>query len=77
MTATASRLHRRRQKDLAPKPEYVVSTGFNGVKARLAMLHGRRKLNAIPIRAGQTMRRAPNATGHVGRERRRDQAKDR
>ena len=34
------------QKDLAPKPEYVVNTSeFNDVKARLAMLHGRRKLD--------------------------------
>src|ERR1700692_1721964 len=34
------------QKDLAPKPEYVVTTSeFNDVKARLAMLHGKRKVD--------------------------------
>jgi predicted Zn-dependent protease len=33
------------QKNLTPKPEYVVNTSeFNDVKARLAMLHNRRKV---------------------------------
>jgi len=47
------------QKDLAPKPEHVVNTSeFNDVKARLAMLHGRCKLdNSDPSRP--TLRRAP------------------
>ena len=47
------------QKDLAPKSEYVVNTSeFNDVKARIAMLHGRRKLNlSDPSRP--TLRRAP------------------
>jgi predicted Zn-dependent protease len=47
------------QQDLAPKPEYVVNTSeFNDVKARIAMLHGRRKLNlSDPSRP--TLRRAP------------------
>jgi len=50
------------QKDLAPKPEYVVNTSeFNDVKARLAMLHGRRKLdnNSDPNRP--KLRRAPGS----------------
>src|SRR5580692_883616 len=41
------------QKVLAPKPEYVVNTSeFNDVKARLAILHGRRKpdTNSDPSR---------------------------
>src|SRR3982750_4315614 len=34
------------QKDLAPKPEYVVNTSeFNDVKARLAMMHNKRKVD--------------------------------
>ena len=34
------------QKILAPKPEYVVTTSeFNDVKARLTMLHNRRKVD--------------------------------
>jgi predicted Zn-dependent protease len=47
------------QKDLEPKPEYVVNTSeFNDVKARLAMLHGKRKVdNTDPSRP--TLRRAP------------------
>jgi len=49
------------EKDLAPKPEYVVNTSeFNDVKARLAMLHGRRKVdNTDPSRP--TLRRAPGS----------------
>jgi predicted Zn-dependent protease len=55
------------QKDLAPKPEYVVSTSeFNDVKARLVMLHGRRKLNTNTDPSRPTLRRAPGSgTGPV------------
>jgi predicted Zn-dependent protease len=54
------------QKDLTPKPEYVVNTSeFNDVKARLAMMHGRRKTdNSDPNKP--TLRRAPGTgTGPV------------
>jgi len=50
------------QKDLKPKTEYVVNTSeFQDVKARLAMLHNRRKVdnNADPSRP--TLRRAPGS----------------
>jgi len=48
------------QKDLAPKPEYVVNTSeFNDVKARIAMLHGRRKLETNADPSKPTLRRAP------------------
>ena len=41
------------QKDLAPKPEYVVNTSeFNDVKARLAMCTASASLRTIPTRAG-------------------------
>jgi predicted Zn-dependent protease len=55
------------QKDLVPKPEYVVSTSeFNDVKARLAMLHGRRKLDTNSDPSRPTLRRAPSSgTGPV------------
>jgi predicted Zn-dependent protease len=55
------------QQDLAPKPEYVVSTSeFNDVKARLAMLHGRRKLDTNSDPGRPTLRRAPGSgTGPV------------
>ncbi len=50
------------QKDLKPRPEYVVTTSeFNDVKARLAMLHGRRKLDAAPDANRPTLRRAPGS----------------
>lgn len=50
------------QKDLAPKPEYVVSTSeFNDVKARLMMLHGRRKLDTNSDPSRPTLRRAPGS----------------
>jgi predicted Zn-dependent protease len=50
------------QKDLAPKPEYVVSTSeFNDVKARLIMLHGRRKLDTNSDPSRPTLRRAPGS----------------
>jgi beta-barrel assembly-enhancing protease len=50
------------QQDLPSRPEYVVNTSeFNDVKARLVVLHGRRKLdtNADPSRP--TLRRAPGS----------------
>src|SRR5271157_5826873 len=48
------------QKDLKPKPEYVVNTSeFNDVKARLAMLHGRRKLDTNSDPNHPKLRRAP------------------
>lgn len=48
------------QKDLKPKPEYVVSTSeFNDVKARLAMLHSRRKVDTDSDPNLPTIRRAP------------------
>jgi beta-barrel assembly-enhancing protease len=50
------------QKDLPPKPEYVVNTSeFNDVKARLAMLHSRRKLDPSPDTNRPTLRRAPGS----------------
>jgi len=50
------------QKDLKPKPEYVVSTSeFNDVKARLAMLHGRRKLDTDSDPNRPNLRRAPGS----------------
>jgi predicted Zn-dependent protease len=48
------------QTDLSPKPEYVVNTSeFNDVRARLAMLHGRRKLDSNSDPSKPTLRRAP------------------
>lgn len=49
------------QKDLAPKPEYLVNTSeFNDVKARLAMMHNRRKVDTEdPSRP--RLRRAPGS----------------
>jgi predicted Zn-dependent protease len=48
------------QKDLKPKPEYVLNTSeFNDVKARLALLHGRRKLDTDADPNGPTLRRDP------------------
>ena len=50
------------QKDLKPKPEYVVSTSeFNDVKARLAMLHNRRKLDTNSDPNRPKLRRAPGS----------------
>jgi len=50
------------QKILAPKPEYVVNTSeFNDVKARLAMMHNKRKVETEdPSRP--RLRRAPGST---------------
>ena len=55
------------QKDLKPKPEYVLNTSeFNDVKARLALLHGRRKLDTDADPNGPTLRRDPGTgTGPV------------
>jgi len=55
------------QKDLKPKPEYVVSTSeFNDVKARLAMLHGRRKVDTNSDPNHPKLNRAPGTgTGPV------------
>jgi predicted Zn-dependent protease len=47
------------QKDLAPKPEYVVNTSeFNDVRGRLAMLHNRRKVD-VDDPSRPRLRRAP------------------
>ena len=55
------------QKILVAKPEYVVNTSeFNDVKARLAMLHNRRKVDTKDDSNRPTLRRAPGAgTGPV------------
>jgi predicted Zn-dependent protease len=54
------------QKDLTPKPEYVVNTSeFNDVKARLNMLHNRRKVTQDDPNRPK-LRRAPGSgTGPV------------
>jgi beta-barrel assembly-enhancing protease len=54
------------QKDLEPKAEYVVNTSeFNDVKARLAMLHGRRQVTQDDPNRPR-LRRAPGTgTGPV------------
>jgi beta-barrel assembly-enhancing protease len=50
------------QKDLPPKPEYVVNTSeFNDVRARIAMLHGHRKLDSNQDPNRPTLRRAPGS----------------
>ncbi|HTT22588.1 MAG TPA: M48 family metallopeptidase [Candidatus Sulfotelmatobacter sp.] len=50
------------QQDLPPRSEYVVSTSeFNDVKARLVMLHGRRKLDTNSDQSRPTLRRAPGS----------------
>jgi predicted Zn-dependent protease len=49
------------QKDLAPKPEYVVTTSeFNDVKNRLSMLHNRRKVDTDDPNRPR-LRRAPGS----------------
>ena len=55
------------QKDLPSKPEYVVNTSeFSDVRARLAMLHGKRKLESNADPNKPTLRRAPGTgTGPV------------
>jgi predicted Zn-dependent protease len=51
------------QKDLKPKPEYVVNTSeFNDVKARLAMMHNRRKVDSAEDPSRPRLRRAPGST---------------
>jgi predicted Zn-dependent protease len=51
------------QKDLTPRPEYVVSTSeFDNVKSRIAMLHGRKRLdNKSSDPNKPTLRRAPGS----------------
>jgi len=50
------------QKDLPPRTEYIVNTSeFNEVKARIAMLHGRRKLDSNSDMNKPTLRRAPGS----------------
>ena len=50
------------QKDLKPRPEYVVNTSeFDDVKARIAMLHGKRKLDKNSDPSRPTLRRAPGS----------------
>jgi predicted Zn-dependent protease len=47
---------------LKPKPEYVVTTSeFNDVKARLAMLHNKRKVDTNSDPSRPTLRRAPGS----------------
>lgn len=55
------------QNILVAKPEYVVNTSeFNDVKARLAMLHNRRKVDTKEDSNRPTLRRAPGTgTGPV------------
>jgi predicted Zn-dependent protease len=49
------------QKDLKPKPEYVVNTSeFNDVKGRLGMLHNRRKVDTEDPNRPR-LRRAPGS----------------
>jgi len=50
------------QQDLPPRSEYVVSTSeFNDVKARIVMLHGRRKIDTNSDPSRPTLRRAPGS----------------
>jgi len=54
------------QSILAPKPEYVVTTSeFNDVKARLAMMHNKRKVDGPEDPNRPRLRRAPGGTGPV------------
>jgi beta-barrel assembly-enhancing protease len=55
------------QKDLKPKPEYVVNTSeFNDVRSRLAMLHNRRKVETEKDSNRPQLRRVPGTgTGPV------------
>ena len=55
------------QKILVAKPEYIVNTSeFNDVKARLAMLHNRRKVDTKDDPNRPTLRRGPGSgTGTV------------
>jgi len=51
------------QSMLKEKPEYIVTTSeFNDVKARLAMLHNRRKVDSKDLNRPQ-LRKAPGANG--------------
>ena len=54
------------EKYLPSKPQYVVTTSeFNDVKARLAMLHGRRKLDSGSDASRPKLRRLPGSNGPV------------
>lgn len=49
---------------LPPKPEYVVNTSeFNDVKARLAMMHNKRKVDGAEDPNRPRLRRAPGGNG--------------
>jgi beta-barrel assembly-enhancing protease len=51
---------------LPAKPEYVVNTSeFNDVKARLAMMHNKRKVDGAEDPNRPRLRRAPGGTGPV------------
>jgi beta-barrel assembly-enhancing protease len=51
---------------LPPKPEYVVNTSeFNDVKARLAMMHNKRKVDGAEDPSRPRLRRAPGGNGPV------------
>lgn len=51
---------------LPPKPEYVVNTSeFNDVKARLAMMHNKRKVDGAEDPNRPRLRRAPGGNGPV------------
>src|SRR5215475_5687792 len=54
------------QKDLAPKPEYVVNTSeFNDVKTRLAMMHNRRNVTQEDPNRPRLRRSPGSGTGPV------------
>jgi predicted Zn-dependent protease len=55
------------QRDLKPKPEYVVTTSeFNDVKARLATLHNHRKIDTNSDPTRPTLRRVPGGGNGSG-----------
>jgi beta-barrel assembly-enhancing protease len=57
------------QKDLKPKPEYVVNTSeFQDVRERLLMLHNRRKADSISDPNRPRLRRAPGSEKVDGSE---------
>jgi predicted Zn-dependent protease len=54
------------EKDLPSRTQYVVNTSeFNEVKSRLAVMHGRRKLDPAPNTDRPTLRRAAGSGGPV------------
>jgi beta-barrel assembly-enhancing protease len=55
------------QDNLKSRPEYVVTTSeFNDVKARLAMLHNRRKVDSQDLNRPQLRKRPGSGTGTSG-----------